>query len=205
MNDENIVTGLMSTDVFKDVLTRLAKAQDSGNKLYQNEMMSQVEKLTGIKIANNSLAACRDGPSGGNDTVLLCPQGESSNAAKDEFLMVVHNPSAQQKMLLKVMLATKNYKAQVFDTLKGFVDIPTDVFEQTHFDYAKKNFTDFMMYIPVENFPAGSIKVFKIQKATEEQQKKIEDEQVKLSQKSSNGNSLKVLGLGPSNDILFQY
>ncbi len=70
-----------------------------------------VKKQYGLEI-KSELLTCIGGVQ--NDTVKDCPIYEKQNAT--EFLVVVHNPQvAQYQRLVRVLLPTANFSAQVMN------------------------------------------------------------------------------------------
>lgn len=211
MNDFNHISGDQTELVYLDVQRRLQQSLTNSNQIYRNAIAKKVKKLTGLDISGNSLQFCSKGPSGGNDTSVDCPIDK--NKDKKEFIVAVQNPQLKSvKSYAKIKLPSKNYKAQKLSNGK-FVDVPSDVLEQQHYNYDFKEFNDYEMYLP-HQFDANQLSIFKIIKIDEKERQKI-DEQVdqSLTQKAKEvtegktaaKSSLKVLGIGPTNDILFTY
>jgi len=88
--------------------------------------------------------------------------------------------------------------------------VPSDILEQAHFNYEKKRESDFEMIIPTQ-FQPNRLSVFKIIKVGDAEKDKIEQEleakkdalETSLVQGGGNKTELKVLGIGPANDVLF--
>lgn len=125
-------------------------------------------------------------------------------------MVVIQNPASidSRHLYAKVKLPNKNFKVQKWqaDSAK-FVDAPSDILEQHHFNYEQKEFTDYEMFVPGE-YSAGQLSVLKVMSISEAEKEEItkkEEKQKSLSQESESKTQLSVLGIGPSNDILFQY
>ena len=55
-------------------------------------LVEDVKQRTGIVLKAASLLSCKDGPSQGNDTVMLCPVSLDQNKQKKEFIVLAYNP-----------------------------------------------------------------------------------------------------------------
>lgn len=221
MQDHNSITGDNRQHVVNDNLMRLSKALDFGQNLVNKNVATQLSEDLGLKIEAKDLSQCLNGPSGGNDTVKQCPIYQHSQLSKDkeEFLVVVSSSQNLQnkESYARVRLPSKNYKAQKWtkkanSTDLAFIDVPSDILEQVHFNYDKKKETDFEMIIPTQ-FQPNRLSIFKMIKVGDAEKEKIEQEieakkealETNLVQQGGNQTELKVLGLGPGNDVLFQY
>ena len=172
MNDFNHISGDQTELVYMDVSRRLNNAMATSNSIYKNAIARKVKKLTGFDISGSSLEFCLKGPSGGNDTSVDCPVDKHKD--KKEFIVAVQNPQLKQfKSYAKIKLPSKNYKAQKWQNGK-FVDVPSDVLEQQHYNYDFKEFNDYEMYLPNE-FSANQLSIFKIISIDDNERKKIDD------------------------------
>jgi len=125
-------------------------------------------------------------------------------------LVVVQNPASvdSRHTFANLKLPHKNFKAQKWNSVSfKFEDMPSDLFEQHHFNYEQKEFIDFEMVVPGP-YSTGELtllKVISIEDAEREEIQKKEAKAKQLAQADESPISLTVLGIGPSNDILFQY
>ena len=92
----------------------------------------------------------------------MCP----TNEFKESFFVVAHNPQTSlNNDLLKILLPSSNYRAQIFNK-KGFEDIPSDVFEEHHYKKNGQIFVDYSMYIKSSLAP-DELVIFKILQGNE--------------------------------------
>lgn len=140
-------------------------------------LVDDVKQRTGIELRASSLVSCRDGPSQGNDTVLLCPVSQEANREKKEFLVLAFNPQMveSKNSFAQIKLPSKEYRAQRWSAeANAFVDVESDTLEQMHFGYMTKTSKDFEMFIPT-SFQANRAEIFKIIKISKEEKQKIEE------------------------------
>ena len=75
-----------------DNLNRMSNAFNNNTLAFNKLLVDDVNKLTGLTLRASSLQSCKEGPSGGNDTVTLCPVSYDQNRLKKEFIVIAHNP-----------------------------------------------------------------------------------------------------------------
>lgn len=159
-----------------DNLNRLASAFSNTTMTFNQMLVEEVKQRTGIQIKAASLQSCKDGPSQGNDTVLLCPVSLDQNRQKKEFIVLAYNPqmTSRKNSFVQIKLPTKDYKAQKWSSDQNqFVNVESDIIEQNHFNYQTQRFKDYEMFIPA-NFEANRADIYKIIKISEEEKNQIE-------------------------------
>lgn len=102
---------------------------------------------------------------------------QDANREKKEFLVLAYNPQMveSKNSFAQIKLPSKEYRAQKWSAdANGFVDVDSDILEQTHFGYMTKSTKDFEMFIPT-SFEANRAEIFKIIKISHEEKQKIEE------------------------------
>lgn len=125
------------------------------------------------------------------------------NQNKSEFIVVVHNhANLAYNQLIRVLLPTRNYIAQVWDQGKQtFRDVEFDIIEQRHFSGQSGNaseapFSDFEMYVDYAIQP-NKFAYLKLKKtpSTDDSEKTP----------APQATSLSVTGFTENNEVLFSY
>jgi len=101
-----------------------------------------------------------------NDTVLDCPV--YGKHYKEEFIVLVHNQAAQARNnFVRIRLPTNKYKASVWSKSdQAFVESNADILEQSHILNDRRNFTDFLMYVPCD-IPPNEVTFVRVTKILE--------------------------------------
>lgn len=197
LQHHDAVTGTATQYVTLDYQYRLQKAQDISDITYKKEVINALKAYAGISVKDGTKSVKRC-VGQQNATVSDCPVLYHSNK---DFIVAVHNPRTKEHQgLLRILLPSLNYRAQIFDIKSGtFKNVSSDILEQKHFYKNGTLFSDFEMVIHAPDILPDQISLVKVIYVAEKKQEKKEVSLAETKQQ------LEIQGFSNDGHVLFKY
>lgn len=184
----NGITGTHSEHVRMDFAYKIQRAVDQSHAVYNKIVQDTVSKHLGLSF--DSLKQCIGSQ---NDTVISCPVSQFKDD-KEFYVTAHHYGSNSFNGFMRVQVPHNSYKVSMY-VAQDFVEVNADILEQKHFSNDRKESTDYMVYIPIDNIEPNEVAVFKLEKSEGSKDFPLRDSDT----------SLNVEGVTENGEVLFQY